>query len=237
MKKKTSIVFGGSRGIGSVISKVLKKRGDKLYVVSRRGNNLSNNLKIDLLNEEDIRQKLRKLFTRKKINNLIFSHRYRGDDSAEDFQVSLHSVELIIDLLKDQLPKNSSIVIINSIAIRTIIDDQPQRYHLIRGALEQLVKYSATKLGNKGIRVNCILVTKIIKPENKKYFLKKNNPVTKMIEAITPLNRMGTALDVAYLVDFLTSEKSTFLTGLSIPVDGGTRLLSQESIAHIIKKF
>ncbi len=84
MKRKTSIVFGGSRGIGSVISKVLKKRGDKLYVVSRRGNNFSNTVNIDLLDEEDIRQKLKKLFNRKKINNLIFSHRYRGHDTAED---------------------------------------------------------------------------------------------------------------------------------------------------------
>ena len=66
MKRKTSIVFGGSRGIGSVISKILKKRGDKLYVVSRRGNNFSNNVNIDLLDEEDIRQKLKELFNRKK---------------------------------------------------------------------------------------------------------------------------------------------------------------------------
>ena len=235
MKRKTSIVFGGSKGIGSVISKVLKKRGDKLYVVSRRGNNFSNSVSIDLLDEEDIRQKLKKLFNRKKINNLIFSHRYRGDDTAEDFQVTLHSVGLIIDLLKDKLSKNSSIVIINSIAIRTIIYDQPQRYHVIRGALEQLVKYNAASLGNKGIRVNCILVTKIIKPENKKYFLKKSNPDRKMMESITPLKRMGTALDVAHLVDFLTSDKSTFLTGLSIPIDGGTRLLSQETITTLIE--
>ena len=162
MKRKTSIVFGGSKGIGSVISKVLKKRGDKLYVVSRRGNNFSNNVNIDLLDEEDIRQKLKKLFNRKKINNLIFSQRYRGHDTAEDFQVTLHSVELIIDLLKDKLSKNSSIVIINSIAIKTIIHDQPQRYHVIRGGLEQIVKYGAVSLGNKGIRINCILVTKII---------------------------------------------------------------------------
>jgi len=234
MKKKTSIVIGGTRGIGSVISKVLKKRGDELFILSRKGTNLSKSISIDLLDEDDVREKIQETFKRKKINNLIFSHRYRGNDSAEDFQVSLHSVELIIDLLKEQLTKNSSIVIINSIAIKTVVHDQPQRYHVIRGALEQLVKYAATSLGHKGIRANCILVTKIIKPENKKYFLKKNNPDRKMMESITPLKRMGTALDVANLVEFLTSDKSTFLTGLSIPIDGGTRLLSQESVT---KKF
>ena len=55
------------------------------------------------------------------------------------------------------------------------------------------------------------------------------------MKIITPLNRMGTATDVANLVEFLTSKKSVFLTGLSIPVDGGTSLLSQESIINIAK--
>ena len=55
----------------------------------------------------------------------------------------------------------------------------------------------------------------------------------KMMEKITPIGRMGSAEDVAYLVEFLTSDKSNFLTGLSIPIDGGTHLLSQESITKI----
>ena len=135
--------------------------------------------------------------------------------------------------MKDKLSKKSSIIIINSIAIRTIVDDQPQRYHVIRGGLEQLTKYSAIKLGKNGTRVNSILVTKIIKPENKNFFLKKNNSVRKMMEKITPLRRMGDAEDVANLVDFLTNDKSSFITGLSIPIDGGTHLLSQESITKI----
>ena len=135
--------------------------------------------------------------------------------------------------MKEKLSKNSSIIIINSIAIKTIVDDQPQRYHVIRGGLEQLTKYTAIKLGKNGTRVNSILVTKIIKPENKNFFLKKNNDVRKMMEKITPIGRMGSAEDVAYLVEFLTSDKSNFLTGLTIPIDGGTHLLSQESITKI----
>ena len=72
-----------------------------------------------------------------------------------------------------------------------------------------------------------------IKPENKNFFLKKNNSVRRMMEKITPLRRMGDAEDVANLVDFLTNDKSSFITGLSIPIDGGTHLLSQESITKI----
>lgn len=233
MKNKTSIIIGGTKGIGSVITKKLKDRGDRTIIFSRNINKKIKNQKLDLIDKNQIKDTFSNSSKFKKIDNLIFSHRYRGNNAEEDYQISLHSVEQIIDLMKDKLSKKSSIIIINSIAIRTVVDDQPQRYHVIRGGLEQLTKYSAIKLGKNGTRVNSILVTKIIKPENKNFFLKKNNSVRKMMEKITPLRRMGDAEDVANLVDFLTNDKSSFITGLSIPIDGGTHLLSQESITKI----
>ena len=77
---------------------------------------------------------------------------------------------------------------------------------------------------------------KNFKPENKKFFSKKNNTERKLIEKITPLKRMGTSNDIADLVNFLTSEKSSFITGTIIPVDGGLRLVGQEQIAKMFKK-
>ena len=233
MKNKTSIIIGGTKGIGSVIVKKLKDRGDKTIIFSRNINKKFKSQKLNLIDKNQIKNTFSNNLKLKRIDNLIFSHRYRGNNEQEDYQISLHSVEQIIDLMKDKLSKKSSIIIINSIEIRTIVDDQPQRYHVIRGGLEQLTKYAAIKLGKNGTRVNSILVTKIIKPENKNFFLKKNNSVRRMMEKITPLRRMGDAEDVANLVDFLTNDKSSFITGLSIPIDGGTHLLSQESITKI----
>ena len=66
-------------------------------------------------------------FSKAKVDNLVFSHRYRGKNANEDFQVSLHAVEQIIELMKNKMSKKASIVIINSIAIKTIVDDQPQK--------------------------------------------------------------------------------------------------------------
>ena len=81
-----------------------------------------------------------------------------------------------------------------------------------------------------------MLATKIIKPENKKFFEKKGKKIKNFMKKITPLQRMGTADDVANVVEFLTDNKSSFLTGLSIPVDGGTSLMGQESIGKIFQK-
>ena len=53
------------------------------------------------------------------------------------------------------------------------------------------------------------------------------------MEKITPLKRMGTSDDVAQAVEFLTSGKSSYITGLIIPIDGGLRLAGQEQIAKM----
>jgi NAD(P)-dependent dehydrogenase (short-subunit alcohol dehydrogenase family) len=229
---KTSLIIGGNRGIGLVISNTLKKRGDKVISLSRSKLNNKNHISVDISTIEGL-QVIKKKFKNKKINNLIFSHRYRGLDSLEEFKVMVESTNNIIKIFEDKFLKNSSIVVLGSIATRTIIHDQNANYHYIRGALDTLVKYYACTLGKKKIRVNCIQPTKIFKPENKNFYSKKNNLDRKLVEKITPLKRMGDAQDIADLVDFLTFDKSTFITGVIIPVDGGLSLVSQEQIAKM----
>ena len=237
MQKIISIIFGGTKGIGKVISKTLSKRGDSVITASRKSSKIKSHLSIDLGSEKSkIQSSISKYFRNKnfKVNNIVFCQRYRGNDPKLDLEVSLNSNSEIIELLKNKMPKGSSIVFISSIAIKTVLDDQPLSYHLTRAGIEQMTKYYAVELGKKGIRCNCVLPTKIIKPENYKFYNKKNNPITLMMKKITPLKRMGNSQDVANLVEFLTSKKSSFITGCSIPIDGGTHLQSHESIA---KKF
>ena len=229
--KKVTLIIGGSRGIGKSIYNLLKKRGDKIFCITRKKNKNKDYIEADIANEQD-KIKIRKFFKNKKVNNVIFSQRYRGKESEQEFNVMVKATDNIIRLLNYK-SKNCSIVIIGSIASTTIIGDQNQIYHYTRGALDILTKYYAFKLGKKNIRVNCVQPTKILKPENKKYFLKKNNSERKLMEKITPLKRMGTSDDVAQAVEFLTSDKSSYITGLIIPIDGGLRLAGQEQIAKM----
>tara|TARA_Y100000816_G_C26050780_1_gene550903 strand:- start:352 stop:1056 length:705 start_codon:yes stop_codon:yes gene_type:complete len=231
--KKTSIVIGGTKGIGSVIAKYLKLRGDITYTVSRNNSNKNYNLRCDIQKDIDL-ENLKKKFKRKKIDNLIFSQRYRGNDLEQDFNLLLRSTNKIIKIFSKNLSNNSSIVVLSSIATTTVLHDQNEIYHYTRGALEGLVKFYACKLGSKGTRINCIQPSKLIKPENKKFFLKKNNKDRKILEKITPLGRIGKSEDIAELALFLTSNSSSFITGTIIPVDGGLRLLSQENVYNLV---
>ena len=93
------------------------------------------------------------------------------------------------------------------------------------------MRYYAVMYGHKMIRCNCILPSTIIKPENEEFFLKNNN-IREMIERITPLGRMGSSEDIANVIDFLCSDKSSFITGNLFYVDGGLSMVGQESIAR-----
>ena len=237
MQENITIVFGGTRGIGKIISKTLSERGDLLITASRANLDKKSHLSIDLsLKKSRIKSIVLKYFKNKKfkIKNIIFCQKYIGNEFSLNFDVMLNSTNFIIELLKNKMSKDSSIVLLSSIAIKAIADEQPLGYHVAKAGIEQMAKFYAVALGNKGIRCNCVLPTRIIKPENYRFYNKKNNPITKIIKKITPLNRMGVAQDVANLVEFLTSDKSSFITGCTIPIDGGAHLQSQELIA---KKF
>ena len=168
------------------------------------------------------------------LDYLIFTHRYRGDDWKEAFEVTVEGVNSVI---KDTIPKfkkGGSVVVLSSNASHFVLDEQPAEYHSSRAALEGLVRYLAVRYGEKGIRFNSILPSTLIKPENKDFFI-EGNEVKKMIERITPLGRIGEATDISNLIEFLCSKKSSFITGNSFFVDGGLSLVGQETIARDLK--
>ena len=228
-----SLVVGGKTGIGKSIVEVLRSRGDEVYTFSRRESQDKNHTSIDLSSIISIR-KIEDLLGEKLINNLIFCHRYRGDDRKLNYQITVNAVCEIIELLKEKFKKNGSIVALSSDASNIVFDEQSVDYHASRAALESLIRYYAVRLGAKGIRCNCVLPATVIKEENRNFFT-EDNPVTKLIKEITPLNNMGDSIDIANLVEFLCSDKSSFISGQSINVDGGLGLTAQESIARRIK--
>ncbi|MFM7545326.1 MAG: SDR family NAD(P)-dependent oxidoreductase [Synechococcales cyanobacterium] len=227
---RRSIVIGGTRGIGKVIFDQLVKRGDCVYRVSRSDySDSSNHIKFDITSP-NIDLLVDQIDS--NINYLVFSHRYRGIDWNVEFEVTVRAVNLIVEaLISKFVTSESSIVIIGSNASRFVVDEQSAQYHASRASLESLTQYFAVKYGRKKVRFNCILPCTLIKPENQDFFI-EGNQVRKMIENITPLGRMGSAEDIANLVEFLCSDKSSFITGQSFVVDGGLSLKGQESIAR-----
>ena len=166
-----------------------------------------------------------------KVKSLIFCQRYRGDDIHGHFEIGLFSSKYFIDALGNSLVKGCSIIFINSIASQFIVSEQSLGYHLSKAALENFVKYYAVKYGDKQIRFNSISPGTVIKPESKKFF-KKSKKYNIVAKKVIPLKRLCKTEDIINLTNFLSSEKSSYITGQSIVLDGGLSVLGQETIAR-----
>ena len=227
-----SIVVGGTRGIGLVITDKLKARGDNVYTVSRSGSGNDLHISVDLLDIKRVELAFSSLGEIDTVRNLVFSQRYRGNgDFDSESTIMLQSTQVIIESLIPFFAESASIVVLGSSLGKFIGEEQSLLYHLSRAALEQLVRYYAVSLGDKGIRVNCVVPGTVLKPEHSAV---DKNRIKASLQVTVPLKRVGTAEDVADAVAFFCSDRSSFITGQSILVDGGVSLLSQESLS---KKF
>ncbi|WP_156858069.1 SDR family NAD(P)-dependent oxidoreductase [Oceanobacillus sp. AG] len=155
--------------------------------------------------------------------------------SEEDWKVgvdvNLNSVFLTMKHVIPHMTKNGSgsIINISSIAsIRYIGYDYPV-YAAAKAALNQLTASVAIQYADQGIRVNAILPGFMDTPLIYKQISDAYDSVEDMIaarHAVTPMGHMGTAWDVANAAVFLASDESKFITGVSLPVDGGQSIRS-----------
>jgi NAD(P)-dependent dehydrogenase (short-subunit alcohol dehydrogenase family) len=125
------------------------------------------------------------------------------------------------------LGEGSNIIVISSIGARAVVGkpglDKPSilAYAATKGALETLVKNWAAILGPKGIRVNAVAPGVIDTDMSNFTKTEAGRDVTLEMQA---LKRIGKPEDVADVVAFLASDAARWITGASIPVDGGSKL-------------
>jgi NAD(P)-dependent dehydrogenase (short-subunit alcohol dehydrogenase family) len=96
-------------------------------------------------------------------------------------------------------------------------------YAAAKGGVNALTQQAAVDLAPHGIRVNAIAPGTIMTPLNEKVFAEHPDP-QELIESWSrahPIGRFGQAEEVAELVLFLAGDRSSFITGDIIRVDGG----------------
>jgi len=93
-------------------------------------------------------------------------------------------------------------------------------YAAMKAAVEQFTKTLALELGGRGIRVNCVAPDMIPTPGDAG-LTADSGAMSEGLQP-TPLRRMGTPEECAAVIVFLASDMASFVTGSSIPVDGGT---------------
>lgn len=154
------------------------------------------------------------------VNNAGITHRTRlGETARADWDrvlaVNLTGPMLGIQALAPLMERGSSIVNIGSSA--ALNGHYPVAYTSSKWGLRGLTHVAATEYGGRGIRVNIVHPGFIETP------MTANAPDA-MRDAqleLTPLERFGSADEVARVVVFLLSDAAAYVTGAEIPVDGG----------------
>jgi NAD(P)-dependent dehydrogenase (short-subunit alcohol dehydrogenase family) len=143
------------------------------------------------------------------------------------FATNVRSPFFLVQQLLPILGEGSNIIVISSAVARTVVGkpglENPSilAYAATKGALETLVRNWAAILGPQGIRVNAAAPGVIDTDMSNFTKTEAGRDVTLGMQA---LKRIGKPEDVADVVAFLASDAARWITGASIPVDGGSKL-------------
>lgn len=152
---------------------------------------------------------------------------YTASDLDLLYQTNVRGPFLLLQQLIPLLREEASVVAVSSVVARAVIgapaleDPSILAYASTKGALDTLVKNWAVILGHRGIRVNAVAPGVI---DNDMSNFTKTEAGRKTALGLQALKRIGKPEDVADVVAFLASQDARWITGASIPVDGGSKL-------------
>ncbi|SUZ92782.1 uncharacterized protein METZ01_LOCUS45636 [marine metagenome] len=240
LKDKTAIITGGGTGIGLATARAFYQEGAKIILFGRRKKKLEKAVEKlggsaiivqgDMTNNNDLDQLINEtLHNFKKIDILVNNaglfngsplHEISDSQWDEIMDINIRSV---FQLTRRVLPamlsqKYGSIIHISSI-LGLIAVPQVAAYNVSKGALNQFSRSIAVEYGSSGIRSNSICPGLIATDMTAD--LMKDADLMKEWSKEYPIGRFGKPEDVANACLYLASDESSFVTGITLPVDGG----------------
>jgi 3-oxoacyl-[acyl-carrier protein] reductase len=251
LQNKTALVTGASRGIGRATAMALAEAGAQVLVhygrsvpeaeslvaeIQTKGGR-ANAISADLATPngaELLAQQVRSIVDRLDVlvlNAGISKAARIADYTTEDFDnlfaTNVRGPFFLIQQILPILGEGSNIVVISSAVARTVVGkpglENPSilAYASTKGALETLVRNWAAILGPRGIRVNAV-APGVIDTDMSNFT--KTEAGREVTLGMQSLKRIGKPEDIADVVAFVASDGARWITGASIPVDGGTKL-------------
>ena len=241
-ENKTVFVTGGSRGIGKEVALKYAENGYDIiinYVSDKTDVETLENefkekgvncliLKADVSKQEEVQELVDKAIAKfGKIDVLVNNAGITKDNllmrmSEEEFdkvlEINLKGTFLVTKAVTKYMMKKRTGSIVNLSSVVGVAGNAGQcNYSASKAGIIGFTKSIAKELASRNIRANAVApgfietdMTSVL-PDN----------VKESIHNQIPLKRMGNAKEVAELIYFLGSEKSSYITGQVINIDGG----------------
>jgi len=244
LKDKVAVVTGASRGIGKSIAHCFAREGAHVVICGREQKTLEDVAReigpqvkpvashvgriehLQNLVESTISEFGRiDVLVNNAATNIAQGSCLEMDDGQFDkmVEVNLKSVFRLIGLVAPGMCARGSGSIIN---ISSVSGLRPQYhgllYSMTKAALIMMTKSYALELGPKGVRVNAI-APGLIQTELSAYYWKDDARLSQILHN-QPIPHLGQPNEVAEIALALASERTSFVTGQTIVVDGGALL-------------
>jgi 3-oxoacyl-[acyl-carrier protein] reductase len=252
LRNKTALVTGASRGIGRATASALAEAGAHVLVHYGRSVQDAESLVADIRSKEGradairadlgtpegamrlarevraiVGERLDVVVSNAGVSKSATIRDHTVEDFDNLFATNVRSPFFLVQQLLPVLGEGSNIIVISSIGAHAVLGkpglDNPSilAYASTKGALETLVRNWAAILGPRGVRVNAVAPGVIDTDMSNFTKTEAGREVTFGMQA---LKRIGKPEDVADVVAFLASDAARWITGASIPVDGGSKL-------------
>lgn len=233
---KNVLITGGSRGIGEACVKKFSEKGFRVFFLYKSSDEKAEKLahstgavpiKCNVSDRDAVRKAAEKIKEICSIdivvNNAGISQIKMFCDISEKDWDDMFGVNVkgIYNVSQEFLPgmvsrKKGRIINISSMWGETGASCEVH-YSASKAAVIGFTKALAKELGPSGITVNCITPGVIDTEMNGELTEEDKKELCDEI----PLERMGTASEVADIVYYLASEKAGYITGAVVPVNGG----------------
>lgn len=222
--KKNILIIGGSSGIGNCIVKKLSYNYN-LYIANRTTTNLDLN-KVTYIAFDTTKEELNISQLPEVIHGFIYCpgsinlkpfKMLKMESIIEDMNINFFGLAKVIMQILPKMTEKASIVLFSTVAVSSGMPFHTS-IAAAKGAIEGFAKSLAAEYAPK-IRVNVIAPSLIDTPLAKR--LLGNDKKRELMAQRHPLKRFGNTEDISNMSEFLISDKSGWITGQVIGIDGG----------------
>lgn len=242
---KNILVIGASSGIGKQVAITLSQVGARLVLVARRADKLRETCQelegeghsyyaADMNETENIEILIKKIIEEQgKLDGMVYAAgvgtslpllQFKPEKARKIFDTNFFGFLEAVRQVSRKGKFNEGMRIVGISSIASIVGDKAHTvYSASKAAMDGAVRCMAKELADKGICINTVAPA-MVKTDMYAHYLEKYGNDSESNTDLMKRQYLGLAKteDIANAIAFLLSSAARFITGITLPVDGGT---------------